>query len=947
MTKKGLHITHLNIHYLYPKLDEIKILLHTQTNIDILCLCETFLHEEFSDNELRINNYNLIRKDRQSHGGGLLIYSKSELPCIQRDDLEINDLELIWLEVRNHKQKSFLICYCYRPPSSTSEWVEKFEQSLEKANVENKEIILLGDFNFNLLNETSNTRSWLRTINSLQFDQLVQEPTRITDTTETLIDHVYSNLPENIIEVSVPCYAISDHYPVCLTRKPSNSLDRGPIHKFIQYRDTKYFSENDFISELATQPWSVIDIFDDPNDALDFFMTIFNSVLDQHAPKKHRRVKRLIQPNWINSEITTAIKMRDRFHQLKNVEQYRIWRNKVKILIQKSKKEFYAETINNNHRNPKQLWQNLHDITNKSSKHQTYFIHDEDGTPILDPEVTANKFNDYFTSVCKTHTSAHKTELPTSTKLNDYVRSKIPAETEFKVLNVTESFIQKQLQTLRTNKAAGIDEISAKYLKISAPVIGKPLASILNLSIQKGFYPESLKVAKVTPIHKAGCKAQVNNYRPISVLPIISSIFERHISNCLGSFLEKNKLIHPNQSGFRKQHSCQTSLTKIIDHWLSAINDNDLVGTVFLDLTKAFDLVNHKFLLHKLSQYQFSASTLKWFDSYLSDRFQQVHVSGKLSDRKEITAGVPQGSVLGPILFILYINDLPLHTDFSVMDFFADDATMSATSSSIYSLTNYLNADLISFQSWCSDNNMVINVNKTKAMFISSRQNVSKIMNNPPVITVSGTQIQISEEEKLLGVHIDNTLSWQSQVEKTIKKCNSLLYLLRRIKGYISIEIRKLFYNAYILPHLDYCCSIWGNTNEDLINNIVKFQKRAARLILDKDFDTPSEELFTELNWMKFPERVVYQKAILMFKTMHDLAPSYLKDIFRYTGEIHNRNLRSTSHNLLYIPKPKCELYRKSMAFSGSKIWNTIPETVKNANSVQQFKQRYLQWKRT
>ena len=200
LQNKGLHICHLNVHYLYPKLDEIKILLHEQ-NIDILCLCEAFLNQEFCDDELKINGYDFIRKDRQTHGGGLIIYIKSYLSFIHHVDLETNELESIWVEFKHNKQKSFFTCYCYRPPSSTIDWINKFENNLEKAISDNREIIILGDFNFNLLTEhqtDSATKSWIRMINAFNFQQLITKPTRVTNISETLIDHVYSNNPENV-----------------------------------------------------------------------------------------------------------------------------------------------------------------------------------------------------------------------------------------------------------------------------------------------------------------------------------------------------------------------------------------------------------------------------------------------------------------------------------------------------------------------------------------------------------------------------------------------------------------------------------------------------------------------------------------------------------------------------------------------------------------------------
>ena len=198
-----------------------------------------------------------------------------------------------------------------------------------------------------------------------------------------------------------------------------------------------------------------------------------------------------------------------------------------------------------------------------------------------------------------------------------------------------------------------------------------------------------------------------------------------------------------------------------------------------------------------------------WFDSYLSNRFQQVHISGKLSESKEIKAVVPQGSVLGPLLFLLYINDLPLYIKYCLLDVFADDGTLHTSNSYLPTVTNFLNLDLDNFSDWCDDNDMKKNTSKSKAMFLATRNTANKIMTEPPHLTIKGEQIQITESDKLLGIHINKSLSWSTHIESTLKKCNSLLFLLNMIKKYLNIPTRKLFYNAYILPHLDYCCSVW------------------------------------------------------------------------------------------------------------------------------------------
>ena len=272
---------------------------------------------------------------------------------------------------------------------------------------------------------------------------------------------------------------------------------------------------------------------------------------------------------------------------------------------------------------------------------------------------------------------------------------------------------------------------------------------------------------------------------------------------------------------------------------------------------------------------------------------------------------------------------------------------MITTNPSLQIVANFLNADLADFYQWCGEHKMIVNIPKTKAQFVGQKRAVNKIMEEPPVLNISDQVIEILTCEKLPGIHVDNTLSWAIQVESTIKKCNSLLHLLNRIKQFLSVPVRKMFYNAYILPHLDYCCTIWGNTNNELTKLLVEFQKRAARSILDESIETPSSQLFSHLNWMTFPQRVEYQKAILMYKIMHNLAPTYLSELVHYTNEIHNHVLRSTHDNHLYVPKPNTELFRNSFSYSGSNFWNAMPDIIKHAISVQQFKCKYLEWKAT
>ncbi|XP_060580125.1 uncharacterized protein LOC132736928 [Ruditapes philippinarum] len=475
--RNGINFMHLNIHYLYPKFSEIQFLVNEFKNIDILGLQETFLSDKFSNNEINLHNYQLFRRDRESNGGGIALYVKSNLPCELRTDLDSSNIEAIWLEMKLEKQKPFIVGYIYRPPSSLNSWIEEIEKVLETLYVENKEIILFGDFNYNFINSISVNSKWNNTISTFNLNQLITQPTRVTQTSSTIIDHLYTNQPQNICDIKIPILSISDHFPIVFTRKTKEKIKKGPLHLTINYRYLKQFNAEHFLADLSNQPWTLIDVFTEPDDALDTFYNLFLKVLDSHAPYRQKRVKHKNQNEWFTDEIANAIHMRDYAKKKKKTEEFKYWRSQVKILSHQSKKDFFNQEINSQNKNPKKLWKNLKALSGKTHNFQTNYINDDNGNPVSDPKETAEIFNTFFSNVFKKSGNISALNKANESILKEMLEGKVNLDVpEFVIPPIEPDHVKKTLDSLDVKKATGLDGISGRFLKTASSVIYRPLS---------------------------------------------------------------------------------------------------------------------------------------------------------------------------------------------------------------------------------------------------------------------------------------------------------------------------------------------------------------------------------------------------------------------------------------------------------------------------------------
>ncbi|MCG8113294.1 MAG: reverse transcriptase family protein, partial [Candidatus Thiodiazotropha taylori] len=747
----------------------------------------------------------------------------------------------------------------------------------------------------------------------------------------------YTTDPDNIAVCFVSHFSISDHLPVCFTRKINHKTSKIK-HITTSYRCFKHFNEPAFLSDIARD----LNMFtpNSPNIDEDFntWHLMIMKQLDKHAPIKTKRVKSKRLPEWHTPEITNLQKLRDNCKRQNQWAEYKKYRNKIKQLIRNAKRNFFTNSVINN-QDSKTIWKHLREVkngTNPSSSQLPEELIIDDVTFTNSNDI-AYKLNKYFCSIAEilNEPTDEPCELDLS-KLENFIRDKVPDEVSFKIPLITCEQVSSFINYLDTNKATGLDGLGPRIIKMLAPTILPSITMLINKSINSGVFPSQLKLAKVLPIFKGGSKSDPSNYRPISILPTVSKIFEKHVNFHLMRYLNKYEVLHESQSGFRQKHSCQTALIKLVDHWMTCIDNGDIVGTLFVDFRKAFDLVDHATLIKKLSLYKICSLTLKWFESYLSCRQQMIVGDDGPTAFTQVRSGVPQGSILGPTLFLLFINDLPLFLEHCFCDLFADDATFHTHSKDIDSIETYLQTDFNNGQRWGIGNKMQINYKKTSCMTAGTR---NKLANNRPLnINAGDTRIETVSKQKLLGVYIDENLSWSAHIDHLCISISSKISLLRQLSHYVPRGVLKQFYQGYILPLIDYGSITWGSTCGTNVERLLKLQKRAARIILNAGFDTPSVSMFKELGWLSVGGRLKYNKAVLTYKALNDLAPDYIASLLKPMSQAHSLNLRSTENGSLHVPRSRTKLYNGSFSCSAPRLWNSLPHETRNSKSLYSFK---------
>ena len=471
-----------------------------------------------------------------------------------------------------------------------------------------------------------------------------------------------------------------------------------------------------------------------------------------------------------------------------------------------------------------------------------------------------------------------------------------------------------------------------------ADLISPYISTIFNCCLTTGIFPDDWKLAKVTPIFKQGDRSDMNNYRPISVISAIAKVFERIIYNQLSSYLSENNILSQYQSGFRSFHSTMTALLEATDDWAFNIDRGYVNAVVFLDLKKAFDTVDHPILLSKLYLYGVIGNAYELLSSYLDNRTQRCAVNGVISNTCTLTCGIPQGTILGPLLFLLYINDLPNCLSNSKPRMYADDTHLTYADNDICSIETSLNQDLSNINRWLIANKLTLNMTKTEFMLIGSRQKLNSL-SAFPVLEINGTQLNRVNFTKSLGVLIDENLTWSNHINAITKKISSGIGSIKRISHCVPPATLHTIYHGLVQSHFDYCSVVWGNCAKTLSDKLQRLQNRAVRVLTNTCYDADANQLLNELGWENLETRRQKLKAEMVYKSLNGLAPNYLSSRFIQRSDVITAyNLRD-SDGKLAIPLPRTNYYKNSFGYSGAVLWNSLPSAARQATSLTSFRQ--------
>ena len=943
MPIKGMLFYHVNTRSLFSKLTQLDLLYNDS---DVLCCSETWLDNRFPDALVDLPGKKLFRLDRRNNisnsnarptAGGVCIYLKNiwaNYSFMVNECSQITkDFEIMTVVTARPDHRKFVTICVYKPPKGKlSACIDYLNIVLARRDISRMEIWILGDFNTDLLKRNDiHTVALQAFAKKKGLTQCINSVTRPNVRGGSCIDLIMTN--SLFINVSGTVDdMIADHYTVYCIRKKRKDKKVVTVETV---RDFKAFNAENFRILITDIDWSEFD--SDLNPARQWSY-LYNSVVEIMSimcplKKVHSRKPRR---NWITMEIYRLI--RERKNLIKNLKtardpqillSIRISRNLVNAAVRKAKENYIKAQLLSNRKDPKKFWRTIKSVFETENIDDINIRFNDPDTGVeIQYDQSCDFVNRFFASISDRICNVEDARVYIPGDKIDTVFDFMPPE-RFDIMRFAEE--------IDINSSSGIMGINARICKILLLHIPDKFRTIYANSMFSGIFPADWTIATVKLLPKSGDLSNPGNWRPISMTNIFSKILEKLVHLQMLRYLFDNALINENQFGFLPGKSTHEAIFRTVQHLYNALNCKKLTGLLLLDMAKAFNCIDHNILFVKMEKAGFALKVINWFKSYLN-RSQKVKLENRFSATERVNKGIAQGTVLGPILFIFYINDIFSCIKHVKMSLFADDCVIYLSGNNWDLIHRKMQTDFDAIIEWSFRNSLRLNCDKTKAMVVSTRGRIFKL-NNPKRFKMYGRELSFVKKHLYLGIMLDSTMSLSYLVKDIKKKISNRIFGLRKLRRYLTFDAAVLVYKQTILPIIDYAGFLLVTCNKEDRNDFQKLQNDVLRICtMSRLADKVSiVKLHAKCKIISLEQRMRKQLLWLMFILSRD--KGFLK--------VPNRVTRTIDRITFKVPARITPVYERSPYYLGTLLWNELDKTIQEAPNVYAFKKEINRQNRT
>lgn len=885
----------------------------------IMCFSETRQTKDDADKFLFIENYNIVRCDATNrHTGGVIIYISKNISFKVILNYSKSSTWFLAMEVYKGFKKGIYGIIYKSPQENINDFINLLEEFHDRIGTSNKFQLVCGDYNIDVKKVDNNTKKLIETCNQYNLVQLITDFTRETNKSATTIDLVFTN--ENEVKYETDNYNIVTDHKIIYIGIPNISNQDQHKQNFKEICSWKNYSVDRLTSALFDIDWVQLDYLDTIDEKSAFIFENLDKSVENLISKKYINCE--INQPWYNGELRqlqgavfNAKREFDSNSNEENWNEYKLKRNLYKYSLRKTENDYVLGKIEENKNNSKELWKILKSLyeNNRENVQEVEF----ENTTSKDQKEIAENFNSFF--VDSINSIQANIEIVNKNMID--LISQRESKFNFEPVNISQ--LKKIVDSMKHKNY--IDNVNGRVLNdaMKNPFFASKFCILINDSFLEGKFPDNWKTSTIIPIPKITKPIKAKDYRPINMLPIAEKVIETIAKDQIQTYATEHEIIVEEQSGYRNGHSPETLLNWVADEWKIEIQNGKIVLVVSIDLSRAFDTVDRKLLIEKLRRYGFGDSAINWISDYLKNRKQKVKIGKFTSCQLNCDIGVVQGSCLGPLLFVLYVNDVPNILQHTKLKQFADDKFLTIACDTEEEALTKMNDDLSRLYEWLCCNKLSLNYEKTKYMTISLKRNLS---NDSNIIEINHNIIERVNKMKYLGVIFDNKLSFNPMIDNIVDKMSKKYFLVKRISAKLNYHTIDLLYKTLLLPHINYCSSILFTVSDSQIYRVQKIQNKYLRMLLRVPWDTSTALMHNTANWLSVKQRIIYNTMTFIFKIENENSPQYLKCRLVPRGASSSYSLRN--ENSYQLPPFTKKVCKDSLFYNGVKLYNTIKNKI-------------------